>query len=496
MSVPTYDDLFNPTLSALHSLGGIGDVHNIEREVAKILNLTDKEINEIHRGTTTKLKYRLAWSRNYLKRFGLLEKIERGVWGLTSIGYKTNVVDKEEVKSLVKSVPNSSQDEEDRAIEADLDDYIVREEDNFQIEKETTETYVITEPFDPKEIDIKTKQMMLKALFERINHNEIDLLTDFQREGDLWDLTKQTRLIESILIRFPLPAFYFDGTNDNKWLIVDGLQRISALKNFIIDKKIKGQPFALKNLEFLKDFEDYTYEDLPRDMKRRIDETEITAYIISPGTPDKVKYNLFKRINTSGLVLEPQEIRHSLNQGKPADFVKELSLFPEFKKATSYSIKTNRMLDRDFVTRFVSFYILGVKNYEPDLDTFLNRGMAEIAKLTENELQETRSNFIKSMKLAYDLFGDYSFRKRYRVDDTRKPINKALFEAWSVNLARVEDKNIQKLIDNKEIITNMFINLLNSNVDFEKAITSSTGDRGRVNRRFAEIEKLISNILS
>ncbi len=497
MSVPQYDDLFNPTLGALRSLGGEAHIRNIEQEVARILNLTDEEINEIHRGTTTKLVYRLAWSRNYLKRFGLLEKIERGVWGLTEKGRNTTTVDEDEVKSFVKSNRDNSQDEEDdNAIEADLDDYIDREEGNSQVEKEVSESYVITNPFDPKEIDIKTKQMMLKALFERIHHEEVDMLTDFQREGDLWDLTKQSRLIESILIRFPLPAFYFDGTDDNKWLIVDGLQRISAFKNFIIDKKIKGQPFALKNLEFLKDLEGSTYDALPRDMKRRIDETEITVYIISPGTPSKVKYNLFKRINTSGLVLEPQEIRHALNQGVPANFVRELSLLPEFKKATSYSIKTNRMLDRDFVTRFVSFYVLGYKNYEPDLDTFLNKGMAEINKLSDDEQKKVKSNFVKSMKLAYDLFGDYAFRKRYKINDTRKPINKALFETWSVNLARIENDKVEELVNKKEKLIAGFIDLLSNNTDFEKAITSTTGDKGRVNRRFTEIEKLIKNILS
>jgi hypothetical protein len=495
MSIPQYDDLFNPTLSAVHLLGGEAHIRNIEQEVAKILNLTDDEINEIHRGTTTKLVYRLAWSRNYLKRFGLLEKVARGVWGLTEEGRKTNAVDKEAIKRFVKNERVVSQQEEDDAVETDLDDYINREEYNAQVEKEVSESYTITDPFDPKEIDIKTKQMMLKNILSRIQYNEIDLLTDFQREGDLWDLTKQSRLIESILIRFPLPAFYFDGTDDDKWLIVDGLQRVSSLKNFVIERRIKGQPFALSNLEFLKDLEGLTYDDLPRDMKRRIDETDITVYIISPGTPPKVKYNLFKRINTTGLILEAQEIRHALNQGIPADFVKELAQLIEFKKATSYSIKSNRMLDRDFATRFVSFYILGYKNYEPDLDTFLNKGMAEIKQLSLDVREKMKQDFIKSMKLSYDLFGDYAFRKRYKIKDTRKPINKALFEVWSVNLAKIKNDRIEELISKKDDLADSFINLLVTNMDFEKSITSTTGDKGRVTRRFEEIEKLIKNIL-
>jgi restriction system protein len=98
-----YDDLFNPTLTALHILGGSGSIEEIEEQVAKNLNLTDNQVNEIHRGNTSKLSYRLAWARNYLKRFGLLENSSRGVWALTEKGLKTPKVDQEIVKRIVVS---------------------------------------------------------------------------------------------------------------------------------------------------------------------------------------------------------------------------------------------------------------------------------------------------------------------------------------------------------------------------------------------------------
>lgn len=81
-----YDDLFNPTLVALHTLGGSGSVEEIEDKVALQLKLSDKEINDIHRGNRTKLTYRLAWARNYLKRYGLIENSARGIWALTEQG--------------------------------------------------------------------------------------------------------------------------------------------------------------------------------------------------------------------------------------------------------------------------------------------------------------------------------------------------------------------------------------------------------------------------
>lgn len=96
-----YDDLFNPTLTALKNLGGSGSVSEIEEQVIGILKLTEDAINEIHRESTTKLTYRLAWARNYLKRYELIENSSRGVWALTENGQKTDKVDQEKVKKAV-----------------------------------------------------------------------------------------------------------------------------------------------------------------------------------------------------------------------------------------------------------------------------------------------------------------------------------------------------------------------------------------------------------
>lgn len=97
------------------------------------------------------------------------------------------------------------------------------------------------EPFNPSEINIDFKSPTISILIDRLlqPEPEIDLYPEFQRSGDLWSVEKQSRLIESILIKFPLPAFYFDGTDDEKWLVADGLQRLSSLRNFIIEKKIR-----------------------------------------------------------------------------------------------------------------------------------------------------------------------------------------------------------------------------------------------------------------
>ena len=121
-----------------------------------------------------------------------------------------------------------------------LNTELLDEEANFDdgIEIEPEED-VITTPFDPTKIRVDTKPMTIDLILKRIKYDEIDLAPDFQRHANIWTDQAKSRLIESILIRIPLPALYIDATNEEKWLVIDGLQRLSTLKKFIIDKKIK-----------------------------------------------------------------------------------------------------------------------------------------------------------------------------------------------------------------------------------------------------------------
>lgn len=352
-------------------------------------------------------------------------------------------------------------------------------------------------PFDPTLIKIETKQPTLDLLIKRIRRNDIQMDTSyyFQRKDDLWDKTQQSRLIESILIRFPLPAFFFDASDDNNWLIVDGLQRLSSIRNFVL----KGQP--LKNLEFLTHLNGKKWDDLPPNLIRQFEETQVVIYKILPGTPADVKFNIFKRINTGGLILEPQEIRHALFQGKPSKFVTELARTEEFLKATQWKIKPHRMLDRDFANRFLGFYILGVENYGSkefglDLDTFMSKAMSVIYDKTQEELENIKLQFSKSMKLAKDLFGREAFRKVYREYDRIPPINKAYFDAISTQFALLTDEEMEILKSKKTLLKRTLKQELRDNSYLFTSMTSATGDKKRTHFRHNRIKEIIQDVIN
>lgn len=135
-----YDELFNPTLTAIHNLGGSGSVSEIEEQVASNLKLTDEQVNEIHRGNTSKLTYRLAWAKNYLKRYGLLENSSRGVWALTEEGIKTKSVDKEVVKRKVISEDKKERVNKQKITKPAL---IEEQDDNDELKRITWQEEII-----------------------------------------------------------------------------------------------------------------------------------------------------------------------------------------------------------------------------------------------------------------------------------------------------------------------------------------------------------------
>lgn len=294
-------------------------------------------------------------------------------------------------------------------------------------------------PFDPSKINITMKPLTLDALLRRIAHEEIEFDTSFQRKAGLWNKRQKSQLIESIFLRIPLPAFYFDASDEEKWLIIDGLQRVTVLKEFVVEKTLK-----LQELEFFPELNGCNYDMLPRTFQRRIDETVINVYLVNPSTPENVKFNIFKRINTGGLALEPQEIRNALFQGQATRFLQECSKKECFINATGGSVKSERMMDREFVLRYVSFCYLDLNQYTGNIDEFLNEGMKYLNHINREQLEQIQKEFEFVMESAYKLLEKNSFRKICN-DGRRRPINKVIFESWCYVIRTLSETQIEKM---------------------------------------------------
>lgn len=365
---------------------------------------------------------------------------------------------------------------------------IISDDNDIETENYENDESMTIKPYDTRLIDISPKPLSLDMIIARLVNDEIDLMPDFQRKSGLWTDEQKSQLIESLILRIPLPAFYFDGSDNDMWVVIDGLQRLTALKEFFVDKSLK-----LNGLEFLKDLEGLTIDDMPRAYVRRMKETQIITYIINPGAPINLKYNIFKRINTGGLKLEPQEIRHALYQGFATKYLKQLAKMKRFKEATGYSIKSDRMMDREFVLRFIAFYELSVDNYKGSIDFFLNSAMEYINKnYNEQYAAQVERLFEKTLDVSELIFEKFAFRRMPDMDK-RRPISKALFETWTSILASYSDDDLQTLVDNKNKIIEKYMIMCSQDKDFIDSIGS--GKVSAVRRRFEKIKNLVEKMI-
>ena len=382
---------------------------------------------------------------------------------------------------------SDSMDETDRE-----DAPLVAHDPATEIESEDSESAEQRKPFNPADIRMDVKTVNLDVLLKRLTHQEIDMAPPFQRQAGVWNDTAQSRLIESLLIRIPIPAFYFDARDDDKWVVVDGLQRLTILKRFLLSEHSKNE-LVLTNLEFLTEYNGKRAADLPRFMLRRIEETLVVLYLMQPGTPEEVKFNLFKRLNTGGEPLTAQEIRHALNQGPATRLLEELANSPAFLKATNRIIPTDRMADRECVLRVLAFLRTKPSAYQAgSFDAFLQQCMKNLNGI--EQLQPLRHDFLIAMTRAHELLGKFAFRKALQ-GGSRGPMNKALLEAWSVNLARLTENQFSLLSARKQDLLDRFVRAL-AESDFNQAVTQSTGVPARVKLRFARIAQIIQETLS
>ena len=345
--------------------------------------------------------------------------------------------------------------------------------------------------FNPTDFRVTPTNLSMDTLLSRIKENEIDLYPDFQRKAGIWTNVAQSQLIESLLIRIPIPAFYMDGTDENQWLVVDGLQRLTALDRFVNRAEL-----TLTGLEFLSELEGCTYEALPRAYQRRIKETQAIIYVVETTDPD-IKFNIFKRINTGGLPLSAQEIRHALNQGSVTKLLNKLSISEAFQKAIDSSIKDSRMADRECIIRFLAFYIFGYENYDQyDLNGFLSKAMSKINKMSQYDIDALEKIFLRTMENSYRIFKNMAFRKIIEGRNNRNPINKALFEVWAYHLSHLNQGEIECLAKNSEILMHEQALLMTRvTPDFNGSISTATGALSRVRIRFECISEIIQKVL-
>jgi hypothetical protein len=397
-----------------------------------------------------------------------------------------------------------SENEDDLKIKLDKLVLEVIEAEQSGTENSDTKITEDANPYDPDAIKVNSKQFSVKLIEEMINNGDIDLNPDFQRNF-VWNSIQKSRLIESILLRIPLPMFYFAEERDGLISVVDGLQRLTTIKEFMDNK------FPLKNLEYLKDTCEGRYYSEKSGKKsiepkyfRWFNMTQFSVNVIDPSSPPKVKYDIFRRINTGGKPLNNQEIRNCLAGKELRAALKAMADSKEFKTATDGSIKPTRMDDQEVALRFILFLRLvknnkTIDNYNGYMDSSLDELTDELSKPNSGSFESYINAFSNAMRNAEYLFGSrFAFRKitpaELKPDAYKQLINKALFVCWSVLLSLYDFQKVKELNKSKALLKPLADSIKADHV-LKDYLSYGTNSKANLLYAFSECNKILQEHL-
>jgi hypothetical protein len=378
---------------------------------------------------------------------------------------------------------------------------IVEEHDgneSLHVEAEPTDAFHdIDRPWNPESIRVTTKSFSLRNMLDAIDENSLDLAPEFQRLR-VWSNVQKAQLIESILLQIPLPAFYFAEDTDGTLRVVDGVQRLSTVNDFVRGGLDNQGGFVLNGLEYIANVIGMRFQDLPPLWQRRIYNTQIVAHVIDPSTPTPVMYDIFRRINTGGTPLNAQEIRHCMSKPRSRAFLRRLTGLPEFDRATSGLLRNQRrMIDREVALRFCAFWLSDPLRYGYNtMDEFLwdaTERIDDTETTSDEDLDNLQTSFIRGLENATAIFGAHAYRKWPLGDDGLKPFNRALFESWTVELARISEESAAR---SGRAISAQAREAMVDDPSYIASITASTGAPSRVQARFSVARQIIEDTVS
>lgn len=314
----------------------------------------------------------------------------------------------------------------------DLEDYNTVD---INIEAEEKEQDENTDNYPNLSIKIEQAQYSIFELKRKYDKDRICIDPDFQRNL-VWTNKQKSELIESVIMQIPLPLIYLAENEDGKLVVVDGRQRLTTFFQFLDNE------FRLKDLKILPQINGMNFNELEEShLYSRyvtiIEDTQLVVQIIKYPTKDRVRFDIFDRVNRGGTPLNKQEMRNALYQGNATKLLDELSKMKSFKDATGGAISPKHMKDKYVILRALCFYLLWRGNildknkkrmeYRSDMEELLGAGMNLFNKMDLNSIFLLKQLFDRTMTRAYQCLGKDGFRIPSN-GKIRRPISMTLFE--------------------------------------------------------------------
>ncbi|MFE5973957.1 DUF262 domain-containing protein [Streptomyces sp. NPDC056460] len=326
------------------------------------------------------------------------------------------------------------------------------------------ERRLVTQPYD----------LSLSTLVDDIKKDRLLLNIEYQRQY-VWDRAKASRLIESLLLNIPVPVCYFAENEDGAYEVIDGLQRITTISNYLEGK------FELKGIPVLHELEGKFFSDLSQRDQRRLSGRTIRCIVITEDSDPDIKFDVFERLNTGSARLGSQELRNCIYRGELNDFLRNVSELPYFTGILS-GVRNRRMDFEELALRFFALHN-AIVEYRPPLRQLLNSYMrsnrSEVPGTAEMDV------FADVCRSVAEVFGDSAFRLPAPNGRPAPGMNKALFDAIMISFAHADREGIRS---QSGAVRQLRESILQEE-EFLFAIGRATADRSRMHYRVSRFSK-------
>lgn len=348
---------------------------------------------------------------------------------------------------------------------------------------------IYTEPADA-EID---------SLYNKFNKGKLIVQPDFQREY-VWDGKRASRLIESAILRIPIPIIYISEEPDNKEYVIDGQQRLTSFFSFLSGKFPDGKEFKLSGLQVFTELNGKSYKDLSDTYQDMISYFKLRTVTVKRESDENLKFEIFERLNTGAVPLNDQELRNCIYRGPYNDLIHELSRDPDFIYILGLAQPDKRRKDVELVLRFCAFHNATYLNYKPPMKSFLNKEASTRRNIYLEDAKDIRVAFKNACQITRSMFGTHAFKRFHKGTDVdkngyweQKKFNASIFDVIMYSFAR-EDKNL--IFGKMDAIREAFIYLMTDNQEFIESIELSTSSIQAITKRFDLWRTTLSAITS
>ncbi len=365
-----------------------------------------------------------------------------------------------------------------------MDDALIEEDveqNEYEDDLESLDEGALNAALDQK-ITLDKADRSLSELHRWQKTGRIIIDPEWQRHY-VWDKVRAAKLIESFLLDIPVPVVYLAKTEEGKYEVIDGLQRLTSVFNYFDNQ------YRLSRLDILSALNGKCFKDLPEKYQHKLEDCVLRSFELSSSSSPDIHFIVFERLNTGGVKLNDMEIRNCLYRGTLNSLIKDLAVNENFRKCLRQSNCDKRMQDRALVLRFLAFYERTHHKCQAGLKKFLNEFLDTYRNAGDEKIEEYRKVFEKSMRACLTVFGEHAFRLKSEITKTNSKSsgewasrpNAAIFQVIATSFANHDLGQITRAAD---AIYEEYLDRIHTDIQWVDRVRRATGESTRLTYSF------------